>query len=186
MDINESKKMISELANNLTKNDTRTFSSFEPFGKKMEAFENQVLQTVGKGTRTITRDGQDEDFTLLKFGPTVGEAKGVEMTIAFDARNIYVNDKSIRDIGKEVDVETGLQNLAKFKVDKVEFTGTYPWTRSAAAQKLGYLEAKIEDMTSADWTKLRKEYDSAPVMQGPGEGVDPIFEIAKVHITPVD
>jgi hypothetical protein len=174
-------EIIANLANQLNENDKKTFTPFMPLGKTMEQHKGNVLLTSAVGTREI----QGADFTTLTFAPDNNVGPNVPFTIAYDSRSLYVDGVSLRDIGRDSDIETAVGNLAAFTVKDVEFTGSYPWKRSVAAEKLKYVDVLNDDMTNTDWKNLQELYDSSEDMQKAAEGINDIFEIVKVHITPI-
>lgn len=179
MNRKEAKELIKNLA--LNDNDRRTFQTFQPLGKLMETHKGKILLTAGVGTREI----QDKDYTELTLAPENGDGVKVNVTLAYDARNLFVGGKSLSEIGREGQVEDAVANLASFQVDEVEFTSEYPWKRSQAAQMLGFVDKDATEMTNADWTNLRKTYESSEAMRKAADDVSDIFEICKIHITPV-
>jgi hypothetical protein len=181
MDLKESQNILSGLSGKLTENDKRTFVVAESFGKQMSAYQDKTLHTIGAEQKVYN----EQKYTALKFGPVEGKGKNIDMVIAFNARNVYVDGKSIRQIGQDGEAEDALSNLAMFTVDKIEETNTYPWTRSKAAENLGLLNKPSDEYTQQDWNKLRAEYEAAAANQRAASGVSDLFEIVNVHITPV-
>ncbi len=176
MSIEESKKLVEGIV--LNENDKRTFQTFQPLGKLMETQKGNLLLTAAVGTRNI----QDKDYTELTVKPANGEGLDVKITLAYDSRNLFVDGKSLSDIGKEGDALDAVANLAAFQVDSVDFTGHYPWKRSRAAEILGFTDK--DDMTDKDWSTLREKYESNDDMKAAADGVSDIFEISQIHISP--
>lgn len=181
MERKDSFEIIANLGEKLNENDKKTFTPFMPLGATMEKHKGNVLLTSNVGTREI----QGADYTTLTLTPENNVGPAVPFTIAYDSRSLYVDGKSLRDIGRDADIETAVSNLAAFTVKDVEFTGTYPWKRSKAAETLKFVDVDSDDMTNADWESLKKVYEGSEEMQGPADGINDIFQIVKVHITPL-
>lgn len=181
MERKDSFEIIANLSAQLNENDKKTFTPFMPLGKTMEQHKGNVLLTSLVGTREI----QGADYTTLTLSPENNVGPAVPFTIAYDSRSLYVDDKSLREIGRDTDIETAVSNLAAFTVKDVEFTGTYPWKRSKAAETLKFVDVDNDDMSNGDWASLKSLYEGSPAMQGPADGINDIFEIVKVHITPL-
>lgn len=179
----EAKKYVANLE--LTGDDKRSFETFQPLADAMKEFAKSgvVVVTSDSEVRTIN----ERDFTELHLQAEDGDDSPVKVIMAYNNRNIYVEGESLKEIG-EKNIDNAIGSLAAFKVDSVDMTGEYPMRRSVAAEALNFLPTK--EFTNADWTTLRTKYEeNADNRKAAGSALydaRPLFEIPKIHITPVE
>lgn len=169
----------------LTDADKRSFEDFQPLAEQFKPFLADGDTVIM--TNSEVRDILDRKVTQLFLEPVDSENKPVKLVLAFNNRNIYVDGKSLRTLG-EKDIDVPMTALGAFKVKSIEMTGEWPMRRSAAAEAEGLLPTKV--FTDADWSTLRKTYESSAEMKkaAVNESYDAAarYEIPHIEITPVD
>jgi hypothetical protein len=179
----EAKKYVASLE--MTDADKRSFETFQSIHDAMTKFKESgvTVLTVNSEQRTIN----ERDLTEFHLAPEDSEETPFKMILAYNSNNIYADGESLRKLG-EKDIDKAVAILGAFKVTETELTGEFPMRRSRAAEALGFTPEK--EMTGADWTKLRKKYESAPDLREAAESAvydaRPIFNIPKIHIEAVD
>lgn len=169
----------------LTDADKRSFEDFQPLAEQFKPFldSGDTVLMINSERRTIV----EREVTQLTLEPQNSDNKAVKLVLAFNNRNIYVGGKSLKEIG-EKDIDAAMTAVGAFKVESIDLTGEYPMRRSVAAETEELLPTKV--FTDADWSKLRKTYNSSPEMRkaAVNETYDaaPRYEIPHIEISPVE
>lgn len=183
MTIEEAKKYAKSI--DLTVADKRSFEDFQPLAEQMKAFldNNDTVIMTGSEVRNII----DRDVTQFTLSPVDSDTKPVNLVLAFNNRNIYVDGVSLKALG-EKDIDSVMPALAAFIVKSVNLTGEWPMRRSIAAQELGLVPSPT--LTDAQWSSLRKKYEGDADMRkaATDEAYDArlSYEIPHIEISPIE
>ena len=155
----------------LTDNDKKSFETFTPLAKQMQPFfdSKAVVLCTGSEVREFDPTGTNKEkrqFTEFHLQPEGTDDPLTKVILAYNNRNIFVGENSLRDIG-EKNIDHVAPALAAFTVEKIEMTGHFPMRRSKAAEELGYVPSKT--FVSADWAALRAKYDESDDMKKAAE-----------------